>query len=261
MNQQFGNAFVERTVGAALLALAFGALGGVLCAQNVAAPTKVPDLSGFWERHDDVGGGNFGGILEKIVPKASLTPEVLKANQETAARQAQGEVVAFGSKWCLSNLYPFFMQHSAAWDLFQTQTEIMQAAEVHTFPRHIYLDGRKHPSPALLVSSINGHSVGHWEGETLVVDTIGFSGGGGTPGGGRVGKDTHLTERFKLIEGGKKLSVVFTWEDPSIYLKPHTYGLEYYKSDPGTYAYEETCHADDPKQSGSVVAPGQKYAQ
>ncbi len=259
MNQQLRNAFVKRSAGVALLALtsAFGASS--LFAQS--SPAKVPDLSGFWERHDDVGGGNFGGILEKIVPKASLTPEVVKANQEAAARQAQGEVVAFGSKWCLSNLYPFFMQHSAAWDVFQTQNEIMQAAEVHTFPRHIYLDGRKHPAPAVLVATINGHSIGQWEGDTLVVDTIGFSGGGGTPGGGRVGRNTHLTERFKLIDGGKKLTVQFTWEDPAIYIKPHTYVLEYYKSEPGTYAYEETCHADDPKQSGSVVAPGQKYAQ
>ena len=259
MNQQFRTALVKRSLGAALLALAFGASGSIICGQSASAPGKVPDLSGFWERRDDVGGGNFGGILEKIVPKASLTPEVIKANQEMAARQAQGEVVAFGSKWCLSNLYPFFMQHSAAWDLFQTQTEIMQAAEVHTFPRHIYLDGRKHPSAELLVPTVNGHSIGHWEGETLVVDTVGFVGGGGTPGGGRVGKNTHLVERFKLIEGGKKLTVQSTWEDPSIYTKPHTYELQYYKSEPGTYAYEETCHADDPKQSGSVVEPGQKY--
>jgi len=258
MNQQFRNTFGKRSAGA-LLALTLGGAGSALFAQTAPASAKVPDLSGFWERRDDVGGGNFGGILEKIIPKASLTPEVVKANQETAARQAQGEVVAFGSKWCLSNLYPFFMQHSAAWDLFQTQTEIMQAAEVHTFPRHIYLDGRKHPATNLLVPSVNGHSIGHWEGDILVVDTIGFVGGGGTPGGGRVGKNTHLTERFKLIEDGKKLSVQSTWEDASIYTKPHTYELQYYKSEPGTYAYEETCHADDPKQSGSVVAPGQKY--
>jgi len=127
MNQRFRNTVVKGSAGAALMALALGASASLLLAQS--APAKVPDLSGFWERRDDVGGGNFGGILEKIVPKASLTPEVVKANQETAARQAQGEVVAFGSKWCLSNLYPFFMQHSAAWDLFQTQTEIMQAAK------------------------------------------------------------------------------------------------------------------------------------
>jgi len=111
MNQRFCKTFVKCSAGAGLLALALGASGNLLLAQSASEPGKVPDLSGFWERRDDVGGGNFGGILEKLVPKAPLTPEVVKANQETAARQAQGEVVAFGSKWCLSNLYPFFMQH------------------------------------------------------------------------------------------------------------------------------------------------------
>jgi hypothetical protein len=150
------------------------------------------------------------------------------------------------------------MQHSAAWDLLQNRDEVIQVPEVHTFPRHIYLDGRKHPDAAHLQHTVNGHAIGHWENDTLVVDTVGFLGGGGTPGGGRVGKNTHLTERFRLSEGGKKLSVTFTWEDPSIYLKPHTYELQYYRSEPGTYAFEEYCHADDPLQGGSVVAPVQK---
>ena len=35
----------------------------------------------------------------------------------------------------------------------------------------------------------------------------------GTPGGGRIGPNTHLSERFRLIDGGKKLSVTFTWTD------------------------------------------------
>ena len=69
---------------------------------------------------------------------------------------------------------------------------------------------------------------------------------------------THLVERFRLVDGGKRLSLSFTWEDPAIYLKPHTYELTYYKSDPGTYAFEEYCHADDPAQGGSVIEPPQK---
>ena len=219
--------------------------------------TKVPDLAGFWERKDDVGSGNFGGTLERV-PRASIKPEIVKANQEAAARAARGEVVSFGSKWCATNAYPFFMQHSAAWDLFQSQDEVVLVPEVHTFARHIYMDGRKHPDAAHLLHTVNGHAIGHWEGDVLVVDTVGFAGGGGTPGGGKVGKDTHLVERFRLIDGGKKLSVTFTWEDPAIYLKPHTYELQYYRSEPGTYAFEEYCHADDPLQSGSVVAPVQK---
>ena len=52
--------------------------------------------------------------------------------------------------------------------------------------------------------------------------------------------------------------MTFTWDDPTVYLKPHTYELTYYKSEPGTYAFEEYCHADDPAQGGSVVEPPQK---
>jgi hypothetical protein len=219
--------------------------------------SRHPDLSGFWERKDDTGSGSFGGTLEKI-PKAALKPEIIEANRQAQARQQAGYVVSYASRWCLTNLYPFFMQHSAAWDLVQTEDEIALVPEVHTFVRHIYMDGRKHPDPAVLQPSVNGHSIGHWEDDTLVVDTVGFTGGGGTPGGGRTSRNSHLIERFRLIDGGKRLSVTFTWDDPTVYLKPHTYELTYYRSAPGTYAFEEYCHADDPAQAGSVVEPAQK---
>jgi hypothetical protein len=242
--------------GVARMAAVTAMLGGSLGFAQTAKPA-VPDLAGFWERKDESGGGNFGGTLERI-PKAAVKPEILEEARRQAAAQARGEVVSFGSKWCLTNSYPFFMQHSAAWDIAQTEDEILQVPEVHTYARHIYLDGRKHPDMNHLMRSVNGHAVGHWEGDTLVVDTIGFTGGGGTPGGGRVGPNSHLVERFKLLEGGRKLSVIFTWDDPGIYLKPHTYELTYYRSDPGTYAFEEYCHADDAAQGGSIVVPPQK---
>src|SRR5690242_6486164 len=222
-----------RVVCAALLLI--GLSGAFAQAQNNAPKASVPDLSGFWERKDEFGGGSFGGTLERI-PRAAVKPEVIEQAKRAAAAQQRGEVVSYGSKWCLTNSYPFFMQHSAAWDIVQTQEEIALVPEVHTFVRHIYLDGRKHPDPEHLIPSVNGHAVGHWEGDTLVVDTIGFSGGGGTPGGGRVGPGTHLTERFKLQNGGETLSVTYTWDDPAIYLKPHTYELTYHRSAPGTYA-------------------------
>ena len=233
-------------------------LGSALAlAQTPPLVGSPPDLSGFWERRDDEGSGNFGGTLEKI-PHAALKPEVIEANRQAAARAARGEVVSVASKWCGTNLYPFFMQHSAVWEIVQTSNEIDQVPEVHTFVRHIYLDGRKHPDPAVLQPSVNGHAIGHWESDTLVVDSVGFVGGGGTPGGGRTSPRSHLVERFHLFDGGKQLSVTFTWDDPTVYLKPHTYELTYHRSEPGTYAFEEYCHADDPAQGASVVEPTQK---
>jgi len=240
-----------------ILILMTGASTGAVFAQSASSKPSVPDFSGFWERKDEFGGGSFGGTLERI-PKAAVKPEIIAEARRAAAAQAQGYVVSFGSRWCLTNTYPFFMQHSAAWDIAQTQDEIALVPEVHTFVRHIYLDGRKHPDPGRLVPSVNGHAIGHWEGDTLVVDTIGFIGGGGTPGGGRVGRGTHLVERFKLMNGGETLSVTSTWDDPAIYLKPHTYEMTYHRSAPGTYAFEEYCHADDPVQGCSIVQPPQK---
>ncbi len=247
------NSARRRAILAAMLAggMALGA------AHAMAQTGTAPDLSGFWERKDEFGGGSFGGTLERI-PRASIKPEYIEEAKRQAAAQARGDVVSFGSKWCLTNSYPFFMQHSAAWDIAQSKDEIVQAPEVHTFARHIYLDGRPHPDAEHLLRSVNGHAIGHWEGDTLVVDTIGFTGGGATPGGGRVGPGTHLVERFRLIEGGNVLSVTSTWDDPAIYLKPHTYEMTYHRSAPGTYAFEEYCHADDEAQGGSVVQPVQR---
>jgi hypothetical protein len=232
----------------------------LLCGHSLVAQSSVniPDLSGSWERMDDVGGGSFGGILEKIIPKASLKPEFIEANRRQAAREQAGDVVAFSSKWCQTMRYPFFMQHSAAWHIVQTDDEVIQIPEVHTFARHIYIDGRKHPDPAAVVPSVNGHSIGRWQDGSLIVDTIGFLPGGATPGGGRIGAATHLTEKFTVLDGGKKLQVTFTWEDPMIYLKPHTYDFVYYRSAPGSYALEDYCHADEATQAGSVVQPKQQ---
>jgi hypothetical protein len=242
----------SRCLGAAIALLISGTCS---FAQSGAS---VLDLSGSWERMDDVGGGSFGGILDKIIPKAALQPEIVKANQTAEARQRAGDVVAFSSKWCQTFHYPFFMQHSAAWHIVQTADEVIQIPEVHTFARHIYLDGRKHPDPASMMPNVNGHSIGKWQGNSLIVDTVGFEPGGGTPGGGRIGPATHLTEKFALLDGGKKLQVTFTWEDPAIFLKPHTYDFIYYKSAPGSYALEDYCHADEATQSGSVVQPKQQ---
>src|SRR5271165_3428716 len=153
MGRYFGPGWVR------IVAVATVLQGGMALAQTAPKPA-VPDFSGFWERKDDVGGGNFGGTFGGI-PKASVKPEILEQAKREAAAQAQGYVVSYGSRWCLTFGYPFFMQHSAAWDIVQTDNEIAQVPEVHTYARHIYLDARKHPDADHLIRSVNGHSIGH----------------------------------------------------------------------------------------------------
>ena len=86
--------------------------------------------------------------------------------------------------------------------------------------RTIYLDDRKHP-PAN-ETFLHGHSVGHWEGDTLVADTTNFKehplglSTAGLPGSTK----KHVTERFRLGEGGKVLVYSGVVEDPVYLTRP-----------------------------------------
>lgn len=218
-----------------------------------AAVPSVPDLSGFWERRDESATDNFGKFGEKV-PAAQVTPEVKKYNEEAKARQQAGYVVSFASRYCQYLGMPFLMGQSPPIDIVQGKDEILIMSEQSSAARHIYLDGRGHPDPSTYEPTTNGHSVGHWQGDTLVVDTVGFSelGARNVPGGGLRGKTSHLVERFHLFDNAARLSITFTWEDPHVYLKPHTYEIRYFKDPAGTYAYEDFCDAGDPAQGQSV---------
>lgn len=79
--------------------------------------------------------------------------------------------------------------------------------------RTIYMDGRAHPASSM--RSATGHSVGRWEGDTLVIDTTNFADHrspyqNGIPSGAQ----KHVVERFRLIDNGARLEVEFLLEDP-----------------------------------------------
>jgi hypothetical protein len=222
---------------------------------------SAPDLTGFWERKDAAGSGSFGGIDAKI-PKPVLVPSVPAAPAGNPAPGSDGIPHKPGEPYIVTNGrcgggMPFMMGHSAALDIVQTSDEILIIPEMPG-TRHIYMDGRSHPPLEALEPSTVGHSIGRWEGDTLVVDTIGLIAGGGVPGGGQRSPETHLVERYRLLDGGKRMSVTFTWQDPKIYVKPHTYEYIYYKDPPDTYALEEWCDSSDPLQRQSIVPPEQR---
>ena len=98
--------------------------------------------------------------------------------------------------------------------IIQTPTQIIHLVEFMTPGyRQIFLDGRKHPpedwNPAWM-----GHSVGHWEGDTLVIDTVGFN--EVAPGFAVHSEKLHVIERFRRPDKGH-LEVEITAEDPEAY--------------------------------------------
>ena len=94
--------------------------------------------------------------------------------------------------------------------------------------RTAYMDGRGHPDPGERYNE--GHSIGHWEGDVLVVDTRNFTSHrspyqNGIPSGAQ----KHVVERYQLVENGTRLAVEFTLEDSEYIVgsMTHRRGLRY----------------------------------
>ena len=104
-------------------------------------------------------------------------------------------------------------------EIVQTDTTLYFLYPLHQ--RRIYIDGRPHPPVEQWVGTWFGHSVGHWEGDTLVVSTVDFNGQEwiGWPGW-FTSPDKEVTERITRV--GNALTYQATVKDDSLLLQPWT---------------------------------------
>jgi hypothetical protein len=92
---------------------------------------------------------------------------------------------------------------------------ILNIAGPHSW-RVIYMDGRPHPAGEDLRRTFLGHSVGHWEGDTLVIDSVGFNEKQWLGGSFPMTSQLHLVERISR-PNLKTLSYEYTVDDPGAY--------------------------------------------
>jgi len=183
--------------------------------RTAAAPTgpapRLPngqiDLSGVWQ-----GGGPVGNIADGLAKGETLPirPEYKKIME---SRQAKDDPEAN----CLPTGVP--RRDPYPWRILQTPTHtfLLFEGNIHSY-RQVFMDGRKHPAD--LDPTWYGHSVGHWEGDTLVVDTVGFNDRfwfdfQGTPHTDKL----HTIERYTRTNLGT-LVIETTIDDPGAYTKP-----------------------------------------
>jgi hypothetical protein len=104
--------------------------------------------------------------------------------------------------------------------IVQTPGLILVMHEIDGIPRQIYTDGRKlpaNPSPTWL-----GSSVGRWDGDTLVVETVGLNDRVWLDVSGHPRSEAmHMTERYRRRDVGH-LDVAITFDDPKMYSRPFT---------------------------------------
>jgi hypothetical protein len=148
--------------------------------------------------------------------------------------------------------YEFVVTPEATWIIVEKET------------RHIYTDGRGFPPEDELWPTLLGRSIGHWEGQTLVVETISVKSGlwtDTTPA--MLSEQARYTERIRQIDANT-LEDQATITDPVALTKPWSFTKHYTRMKPGSWAAEpETCGGPDdrnPIVNGrvTVVLPSAK---
>lgn len=183
-------------------------------------PDGTPDFSGVW-----TGGGPIGDIREGLMEgeEIVLLPE---AKAIMGARTAADDPEAN----CLPTGVPRIAPYP--WRILQTPpygpaTHLYFVFEgnIHSY-RQIFMDGRPHPDPEELDPTWYGHSIGHWEGDTLVIDTVGFNDRFWFDFLGHPHTEQlHTIERYTRTSYGV-LENVTTIIDPGAYEKPFTIRFE-----------------------------------
>jgi hypothetical protein len=111
-----------------------------------------------------------------------------------------------------------FLEGLGGWIIQRPDRIIFLILEASTISvRNVYLD---RPHPKKLTPSRYGHSVGHWDGNTLVIDTVGLDEKGFLVGQNPHSAQTHVVERMRRTGNGYE--VLATIEDPVYYTKPFT---------------------------------------
>jgi hypothetical protein len=171
---------------------------------------SAPDKKGYWEVRPGLGG----------FPRAADVPfqPWAKAVYEyrTATFSKDSPLVD-----CKAAAGPAFL-NAPGFEIVDIpemkQVFILNMAGPHSW-RVVYMDGREHPKGEDVRPTYLGHSVGHWEGETLVIDTVGFNEKQWTVGAYPNTAQLHLTEKFAR-PNLKTLSYEVTIDDPGAYTKP-----------------------------------------
>ena len=214
---------VKRAALAAVLALAAaGALAAPNSARRVKAFAGLPDWSGYWivdSIHETA-----GSLLD--VPKVKFFGDIpYNAAWKAQYDKRRAELREKDVKACVID-FPTTMESPQPFMLTVTPEQTIYMAGDGTF-RQIFTDGRPHPPKEQLFPSVTGHSVGHWEGETLVVDTIGRSPG---PvrflGAAAFSDQARFHERIRMT-GKDRLEDEMTIDDPAALTHPWTVKLGY----------------------------------
>jgi hypothetical protein len=189
--------------------------------KSSASTDQLPDLSGVWRQNAPANARAYSGsAFTKDEPP--MTPWAEAKYHEAKPTFGPKAVAVEESNSpdynCLPPGVPYIYFRPHPFEFIQGTGRAIMYFEYDHFVREIFTDGRKHPDD--LDPSWMGHAIGHYEGDTLVIDTVGFNDKTWLDRVGHPHSDQlHLVERFRRLNKDT-LQDDLTIEDPKAYTKP-----------------------------------------
>ncbi len=216
----------------------------------------VPDFSGVYYPISPFGRAAIGGPPPGVTPRQGppprptasaplsdgsrgrspdaplLTPEYMAKWQEISKSRIAGSAEYDYSAKCLPPGMPAMMSMAYGMEVMQTKDKITFFSELNDALRRVYLDGRKPSAKVLDDPTYAGYSTGHWEGDTLVVDTVALHTQSFVEGFTPHSEEMTVHERIRLVEP-TLLEDRITVTDPKALTKPWETVKTYRKAGPG----------------------------
>ena len=223
------NAWMKRILRVAV----FVALSPVLFAQSSDQPARTPpDIAGTWQLADTETMFRWTALNEDP-PLQPWAEERTRANFE-AGNPGDPETKCFPSGM------PRIFVHQYPIEILQLPGRVIMLFEYDHFVRQIWMDGREHPREEELDHTWMGHSIGSWDGETLVVDSVGFNDKTWLDNAGHPHTEAlRVVERIRRVEHDT-LQIDFTIDDPKAYTRPWS-GQRIFRFRPGWEIAEQVC--------------------
>ena len=225
---------------------------------NAPAPRLAngkPDFTGTWESRGGPSGRLGGPFLQSLTPDAPpvatfvdagrnmkgglpYTPWAAELRKQRMARFSQDNPDA----QCLPMGFLQTHTHSQPRRIVQTKDDVIIMYEANQGLRQIFTDGRtlpEDPNPQW-----EGYSVGRWDGDTLVVESLGFRDEGWLDvNGSPFTSGLRLTERYRRVNYGR-MEIDLTINDPKAYTQPFTLRVNW-RLEPDQQLIEFICHENN----------------
>jgi hypothetical protein len=216
---------VASLVRGALLLLA--AAGALAAEPRVYPPASHHDFTGIWEHT-----GSFGWRQDRPLGRAQeppFTPAYRLRWEQYLRDDALGKQYLDPVAACLPPGMPRMMSMPYPMEVMQNAVQVNVHSEWMEQTRRIYVDGR--PLPREPDPTFNGYSIGHFEGEVLVVDTVGLRGDTLIDVGMPHSAAMRVHERIRLVDA-ETLEDEITLTDPEALEHPWTTVKRFHRADP-----------------------------